>query len=87
MKDEKILEVCGRYHKILDKDGIIVFRHNYVDLDHIRWMLAKIEEFLVEDRKEKANRWLGFIQGVLWSKGICTIDELKGHNKDEKKNL
>lgn len=27
----------------------------------------------------KAHRWLGFVQGVLWTQGIYTIDELRAH--------
>ncbi len=29
----------------------------------------------------KAMRWLGFIQGVFWSMGEYTIEQLKEHNK------
>lgn len=32
---------------------------------------------------EKSMRWLGFIQGVLYSKSIYTIDELKAHNTSQ----
>jgi len=28
-------------------------------------------------------RWLGFMQGALWVKGIYTIDELKAHNRPD----
>lgn len=32
-------------------------------------------------RREKAMRWLGFIQGVLWTMGIFTLDELKEQSR------
>jgi hypothetical protein len=31
-------------------------------------------------KREKAHRWLGFIQGVLWMSGVFTLDELKEHS-------
>jgi hypothetical protein len=31
--------------------------------------------------REKAHRWLGFIQGVLWMSGCFTLDELKEHSR------
>jgi hypothetical protein len=30
----------------------------------------------------KASRWLGFIQGVLWSFGVFTIDDLMRHQNE-----
>jgi len=32
-------------------------------------------------RIEKAMRWIGFIQGVLWSLGDFTVDELRSHSR------
>jgi len=34
---------------------------------------------------EKSMRWLGFIQGVLYTKHVYTIDELKAHNTNQTK--
>lgn len=50
-------------------------------LEHCYWMIVNIALFLSEEKKEKAMRWLGFIQGVLWTNGIYKIHELKDHNK------
>ena len=40
------------------------------------WDLDNLEEDWV-----KANRWLGFIQGVLWEHHIFTIDNMRDHNR------
>lgn len=32
-------------------------------------------------KREKAHRWLGFIQGVLWMAGRFTLDDLKEHSR------
>jgi hypothetical protein len=45
--------------------------------DHLLTMCRKVEEFLTFGQEAKANRWFGFIQGVLWMSGIYTIDEMR----------
>jgi hypothetical protein len=27
----------------------------------------------------KINRWVGFVQGVLWKEGLFTIDQMREH--------
>lgn len=48
---------------------------------HLLYMLDCIDAYISEGRREKAMRWLGFTQGVMWSRGWATIDDLKGHNR------
>lgn len=45
---------------------------DYEIVPHILWMLDEIPS-LSED---KANRWLGFIQGWMWSFNLATINQL-----------
>jgi len=75
MKEEKIINACKKYEKDLKE------LYTDSDLHHVQWMVSQVPNFLKEGRKEKANRWLGFIQGVLWAKKIYTIDEMKEHNR------
>lgn len=48
---------------------------------HATWMISQTLQFLDEGKIDKAMRWLGFIQGVLWTTGRCTIEELKEMNR------
>lgn len=50
---------------------------------HLLWMIIEVRTHLKEDKLEKAFRWLGFIQGALWSVGIQTIDEARHANMPE----
>jgi len=43
--------------------------------DHVLWMLDEIPKMPTADRG-KANRWLGFVQGWLWTKG-WSIDQMR----------
>jgi hypothetical protein len=46
-------------------------------------MLDKMEGFISENRMDKVFRWLGFLQGFLWSQKIYTLAELTGHNRKD----
>lgn len=48
--------------------------------EHLVWMSHEIEYLVQEGRIEKAMRWLGFIQGILWAKGVLTISDLADQN-------
>jgi len=67
----------------------------YSQQQHARWMCQEIPRFLpshnafiepppdpkeCQAKLEKAMRWLGFIQGVLWATGVRTIDEMRADN-------
>lgn len=89
MTGEKILEVVGIYRQLFvindvcktdyPHDGIL--ENKQMGLEHCHGMLDKIVEFVCEGRLEKSFRWLGFIQGFLWANGICTLTDLKNHNR------
>ena len=51
------------------------------EASHVFWMLITIPIFMREGRTEKAMRWLGFVQGFLWARGMATIDEMKAANR------
>lgn len=45
-------------------------------LSHLLWMLGRVDTFVSHGELEKANRWIGFVQGVLYSHG-SSIDALR----------
>lgn len=49
-------------------------------LCHAKWMVLEMKKFLDDGQIEKAFRWLGFVQGILWCEGVYTIDEMEDHN-------
>ena len=40
-----------------------------------------------EGSEAKAMRWLGFMQGCLFTRGVCSLDEIKHHSRDRKVTL
>ena len=94
MLPEKIIIVAERYREELIGKGHTkkrfseeVFEKNIPTTtdakSHCLYMLDEIITFVKAGRIEKANRWLGFVQGALWLSGEYTIIELKKHNKPE----
>jgi hypothetical protein len=51
------------------------------ELAHLRFMCEEAQKFVDQGRIEKAMRWLGFLQGVLWARGFYSLDDLKNHSK------
>lgn len=58
--------------------------NNFVTrIRHCQWMcdemLMSLKGKPIEATHDslKINRWIGFIQGVLWSEGVSTIDQLR----------
>ena len=93
MDDKKILEVINTYRRVFKLMGVgkIDFPHDRILIDsnkapaHCHGMLDQMEKFLREGRREKVFRWLGFVQGCLWSASIYTLDDLMNHNRPNKK--
>lgn len=46
--------------------------------EHIRSMSERIDDSFSEGKR---NRWLGYIQGVLVSYGVLSLDEVKDINR------
>jgi hypothetical protein len=51
-------------------------------LSHAAWMCSELRRLGAgnENQRAKMARWLGFIQGVLWTLGVYSIDEMRDHN-------
>jgi hypothetical protein len=88
MKPEKVRKVIAKYRAMFEEKGIgkIDYPHDEMldtqehGLEHCHGMLDKMEQFIVEDRMDKVYRWLGFIQGVLWSFKIYVLEDMKQDN-------
>ena len=46
--------------------------------DHVVWMILSVQCAL-DMPEDEFNRWVGFIQGALWSNHVYTIDEMREH--------
>jgi hypothetical protein len=84
---KKIIEVLQSYEQLLNegRDLAPIRNQQATDqqgrLEHALWMCGQAVEFARAGHIGKANRWLGFVQGVLWCEGIETIEVAKRRNK------
>ena len=89
MTSDKVLQVIATYRQRFEDDGIgkidyphdDLLEHVVIGLEHCHGMLDKMVEFVHEGRTEKVFRWLGFVQGILWTNRVYTLTELKDHNR------
>ncbi len=96
MTNADVRRACGRALSMLPKRAAqalspgnmkklapSAFDHRVVD-GHAIHMVGEILKFIdAEDpaETEKAHRWLGFLQGVLWMRGYASLDELRDMNR------
>lgn len=68
----KYTDIVTKHHNRFTEPGM---RNNLeIARGHILYMLKKIPNL---DTHGKQNRWIGFVQGWLWSNGIRNIDEMR----------
>lgn len=53
------------------------------ELSHLRFMCVESQKFIDAGKIDKAMRWLGFLQGVLWARGIYSLDDLRNHSRPD----
>lgn len=94
MTDQKVLDVVRRYRERLEnfkqRPYLLSLEHRLTQTDwpeleattKAAHMLDSIESFIKAGRREKAMRWLGFVQGVLFVVGIFSIEEMANHNRE-----
>jgi len=89
MTPEKYREVIEAYERFFKEIGLkkIKYHHDRLifskieGLSHCYGMLDKMLVFLEEERFDKLNRWLGFVQGCLWLSSKNSLEELRNHNR------
>jgi len=88
MEGQKVIDVVNRYLKNGRFENYTPEKaeNEYSSgTKHILYMLHEIPKFIEAGRKEKAMRWLGFIQGWMWCEDIYEIKDFKNHNKPPNK--
>ena len=85
MTPNEMIGIFDKYSALLLDRGHCPLRSEADNLNHILWMCDVAKSFAQNGKAKKANRWLGFIQGVLCCKKVYTIEEVKEHNRKKKK--
>jgi hypothetical protein len=89
MTPSQVEEVLVRYQETLLIQGAKPIRHKTAAIlpskadaiNHALWMCEQVQGFDLNEHWEKAMRWLGFIQAILWCHGVASIDSMKEDNR------
>ena len=92
MNAEKVIAVADTYLTLLAEkktvpkcfDSDAYFPSYEQKLSHLAWMCAEIKRFAETNQQkelEKAFRWLGFVQGVLWDLPWRSIGTMRADNR------
>lgn len=86
MKEKSYQIVAKKYKKILFSyynNARIEKSENseQITINHLLWMLNEIENDNLSS-ETKSHRWLGFIQGILFLKGMISIQEERDSTRD-----
>lgn len=87
MTDQQVSQALDLYEQMLKARGAepIEVPHSRCPaspeeaLNHALSMIAPMRQFLVDGKREKLMRWLGFLQAILWCTQIFPLDSLKDH--------
>lgn len=62
-----------------------ISRGSIKEIAHLKYMIVEMREMPLHDDEdvEKLMRWIGFMQGALWSIGYVSIDNLREINTHE----
>ncbi len=97
MTDEKILKALEDMKQLFPR-GMPRFEPKRIDpevmldvdgfpptiaTEHLLFMCDEIKQLVLSNRREKAFRWLGFLQGAVWAFGLTNLEELKKMNMPE----
>lgn len=89
MTEAQLQQVCQKYRTRLQRvkpqcHNLEQIAGELADLyAHVCWMLPEIPKLYAAGKVEKAMRWLGFVQGVLWSCKLYSIQEMAEDNRGE----
>lgn len=90
MDPTQILNISSKYETILHDQGASSVKCDtslnmglgYLSaFDHCLWMCGEIERLVRAGERDKAMRWVCFIQGVLWVSGLLSIDSMREDNR------
>jgi len=93
MSDKKVIQAVETLREVLAPSAVRAERLNEVqaacpifalsppDVDcHVAFMCDEIRSHLERGKREKAMRWLGFLQGIAWNAGLASLEDLKHMN-------
>lgn len=92
--DKRRLKALGNFKQMVTNNHVLLTEVNGGEtiqvckcinphqLEHLAWMLSLSVSFFESNQMGKANRWIGYVQGVLSAKYGVGLEDLKSANRD-----
>ena len=81
----KLDELCPAIvPKQFDEESSFALAHELKSatrVAHYKFMCVEIPRLMEAGTVDKAMRWLGFLQGVMWRRNLFTLNELKEQSR------
>lgn len=89
MTPERIVEMTEKYEEVLRRigtqpvevDKALVSPNMSKAFQHVMWMMPEVRKIVAAGKKDKAERWLCWAQGVMWFSGFFSINDQREHNR------
>jgi hypothetical protein len=90
MTDDKLREAFDRCHNLIKSQAPLEPERNINTLPgtpasykHLLWLCLNGPSLIDAGKRDKAFRWLGFVQGAIWWGQLASIEELKSMNRPD----
>jgi hypothetical protein len=87
MGNDEFAGACARTRLLICPEDFTLTPQRHTDdpghIEHLVWMLGQARDFHAAGKVEKANRWLGFVQGLAFADREVTLEQLKRANMPE----
>lgn len=83
MTNMKVKLLASFYRMKLVEMKVEPIRSDEDMLQRAHWCCLQMHEMIDKDEREKAMRWLGWIQGVLCALKVYTVDDCRDHSRSD----
>ena len=77
---ERVLKSLGHEARMLDR--FMKAPSHWQVIQHAMAMCPMMRDLIAAGKLDRANRWLGFLQGLLWTQGLVSVNELRLINEE-----
>lgn len=88
MDQKQVIDIIATYQRLFDDVPLVCHSSERYPMskevsEHCAWMLSQMKQMAENGETDKLDRWLGFVQGLLWSYHFYSIDEMQEHNRSK----
>jgi len=79
--NNKILVTLVDAHRYMFYRYIDVINQRIADSEEKKWLIGFCNAGITLQNSDKMSRWVGFVQGILFSKQLITVEEERAYSR------